>query len=658
MRLHQSSAVWLAGLVLAAMPLAAGEPQSGGDRQDLASLDLEKLLNVKVTTASKFAESLRDASGVVSVITQDEIRRFGAITLQEVLERVPGLTGASAYFSDRLLVAARGDQTQTNGGHILILINGRPTREILEGGIVSDLLESFPVGILERIEVIRGPGSVLYGSDAFSAVINLITQKADKNGFVASGLPGTSGARAASGQATLKLGDVGIVAAAQFHESPAWTVPFGYVDPQSGAVSIQNASIRDRGPGGYLGVNYKGLSFTSAATAWDTTSYVWGVVGQPRMRRGFADLGYRFTARPKWEMTFNATYTRTTFKRAEAPSHIDRNSYELVGEWTNFIKPSDRDQLTIGTLYNYERGEETYTASTPNVDISDGARPAGALYAQWDHRLLDRLKLLGGFQANKISNIALDVVPRAGVVWDATREFTIKALYGEAFRAPSLNETYLNHPGLAGNRNLQPEKVQTVDLAVAYQGRHFQAGVDYFHSLQTNSIVLEPSVPRMKFVNLGSARFQGVETEAKYYPRKSLLLSGSVLRQMNSDGNGTQNVTPMPNLQLKGGISYEREHGVTAGVFDSYQGALDRRYNGLVNPNPEPYHLLSCQFRIDLSRRLGLNDRKGVALFVHGENLANYQVWLPGWGDNGRDTMPVYRGRTIHFGVEVWFRQE
>ena len=85
------------------------------------------------------------------------------------------------------MVAARGDQTQINGGHILFLINGRPTREVLEGGIVSDLLEAFPVGILERIEVIKGPGSVLYGSDAFSAVVNLITQKAVTNEVVVMG---------------------------------------------------------------------------------------------------------------------------------------------------------------------------------------------------------------------------------------------------------------------------------------------------------------------------------------------------------------------------------------------------------------------------------------------------------------------------------------
>ena len=110
----------------------------------LLSLDLLSLLDVKVTTASKFAETLADAPGVMSVVSRDELRRFGGVTVREILQRVPGLTGTTAYFTDRSLVAARGDQTKINGGHLLILINGRPTREVLEGGIVSDLLESFP----------------------------------------------------------------------------------------------------------------------------------------------------------------------------------------------------------------------------------------------------------------------------------------------------------------------------------------------------------------------------------------------------------------------------------------------------------------------------------------------------------------------------------
>ena len=138
-------------------PVRANEPSSSA----LPTLDLESLLNTKVITASKFSENLSDAPGIISVVTKDELRRFGGMTLREILERVPGLAVSTASFTDRSMVAARGDQTKINSGHILFLINGRPTREVLEGGIASDLLEAFPVGILERIEVIKGPGSVL-----------------------------------------------------------------------------------------------------------------------------------------------------------------------------------------------------------------------------------------------------------------------------------------------------------------------------------------------------------------------------------------------------------------------------------------------------------------------------------------------------------------
>ena len=144
--------------------LAEDPPEDAAPAKDLYSMDLASLLNMKVTTASKFSENLADAPGVMEVVTKDELRRFGGMTLGEILDRVPGLSTTTASFTDRSMVAARGDQTQINGGHILFLINGRPTREVLEGGIISDLLESFPVNILERIEVILGPGSVLYGS--------------------------------------------------------------------------------------------------------------------------------------------------------------------------------------------------------------------------------------------------------------------------------------------------------------------------------------------------------------------------------------------------------------------------------------------------------------------------------------------------------------
>jgi len=217
---------------------------------DLAAMDLEQLMTVKVTTASRFSDNLAQAPSIMSVVTSDELRRFGAVTLGEILFRVTGLTQTSQYFTDRSMVAADGDQTKTSGAHILFLIDGRPTREVIEGGIISDLLESFPVEILDRIEVIRGPGSVLYGSNAFSAVINLITRKADKNQVSVQSLFGPRGSADAQGHFLYRQGAFTMVGASEFHNVPNWNLLYLVPPPaaeRAGCSTGTTDEKRDRG---------------------------------------------------------------------------------------------------------------------------------------------------------------------------------------------------------------------------------------------------------------------------------------------------------------------------------------------------------------------------------------------------------------------------
>jgi outer membrane receptor for ferrienterochelin and colicins len=653
-------ALCLAGGATAQVALPA--PSSGGGR-DLGALDLESLLSTKVITASKFSENLADAPGIISVISQDELRRFGGMTLQEVLERVPGLSLTSAYFTDRSLVAARGDQTKINGGHILFLINGRPTREVLEGGLVSDLLEAFPVNALEKIEVIKGPGSVLYGSNAFSAVVNLITKKAESNGLAISGFGGEKGAKGNAGQVMIKRGDFSLFGAGQFHQKPTWNasyrLPVSLIgDPLAPPVPlVQPMSLEDRGDGAYLGANYKNLAFMSSFTEWHAPSFVRGSIASNKWRRGFADLGYTIKPTGDWDMSFNATYTRNTFDNFGYPS-IGRDSQELVLEWTNSVTLNSRNRLTFGSLFNHIEGQETYFGIDPPIQISDGSRPGGAFYAQWDHQLVDTVKLVGGFQFNKIDGTSVNVAPRVGAIWNPTSHVGVKALYSGAFRAPSINETMLNHPGLQGTPGLRPEKVGTLDLSVSYQANRFQGALTYFRSRQTDSIVIDTRPVRWVYSNLGEATFQGFELEGKYYLRKSLFLTGSASYQANQDGKGNQNITPIPNFGAKAGLSYRAENGLTLSMFDNYQGSINGFTNSTVNPGPSAYHLLSSHVRYDLSRYLGSKDKGGIALFAHAENLADRQVWLPDWGNNSGDTMPVNRGRTVYFGIEFALGKE
>jgi outer membrane receptor protein involved in Fe transport len=623
--------------------------------QDLTSIDIEELQNLKVTTASLFADKLSNAPGIMSVVTSDELRRFGGMTLNEILQRVPGLTGTSQYFTDRSMVAARGDQTKTAGGHILFLINGRPTREVMEGGIISDLLESFPVDILERIEIIKGPGSVLYGSNAFSAVINLITKKAESNQADVKGLGGPDGTVAASGHFLYKRGDFSMTGASQLREAPDW--PVSYTIPPSlvnspGAPPVpttQNVSVVDRGTGDYLGMNYKGLSLTSSFTEWQSTAFVKGSVGETRLTRDFANLGYDHKAAQNWDMNFNVGYTRTTFGEKYPYPNTTRDSRELVAEWTNLITLTSKDRLTLGTLFNRASGTEK-DVILPNQISATGTLPGGALYGQLDHQLRHDVKLIGGFQMIKIGSIPIDAVPRAGVIWTPTSWASIKALYSGAFRAPALDELLLNRPGIVGDPNLKPEKVKTFDLGVAFQGKRVEVGADYFHSEQTDSIVTVAGKP-IQYVNLGQVTFNGGEFEAKYYFQKEFYLQGSILYQTNQNGTGMSNVTPIPNFGFKAGVSYENRRGLTLSLFDVSDGAIGG-YQGAVNPLQGSHTVLNANLRYDVSRYLPFGDRNAIAFVVHANNLTNSPIWLPGWGFTSVDTIPVQQGVVVYSGLE------
>jgi outer membrane receptor protein involved in Fe transport len=194
------------------------------------------------------------------------------------------------------------------------------------------------------------------------------------------------------------------------------------------------------------------------------------------MAERVADVGYGVKVRQNWDANVNLSYTRNTFLIEQFPN-IARDSDEFVVELTNTIKPTDRDQLTVGTLVNRIRGQETYFGLGFPLTISNGNRAGSAAYVQLDHRLVSTVKLIGGFQANKIQDVDFNVVPRAGVIWSPVSRINVKALYGQAFRAPSINETTLDHPGLAGTLGLRPEKVATFDLGLGYQGERLQTGV-------------------------------------------------------------------------------------------------------------------------------------------------------------------------------------
>jgi outer membrane receptor protein involved in Fe transport len=285
-------------------------------------------------------------------------------------------------------------------------------------------------------------------------------------------------------------------------------------------------------------------------------------------------------------------------------------------------------------------------------------RDSGAFYAQLDHQTLDSLKLIGGVQVNAIENIDPDVVPRGGVIWRPIDHINVKGLYGEAFRAPSLNEIGLRHPELWGQPDLRPEKVHAIDAGVSYLGEQINGGANYFYTIQ-NDIIMVDTAPSpvisapTSYNNLGEVQIQGVELELKYYVTNEVYLGGSGLYFVSEDGKGNEDVTPIPNLGAKAGVSYMSDNGLTSSVFYIYEQALDAKYSSRLNPDPEARHWVNAYVSFDVARVFEQRFFEGLSLFVEGDNLLDREVFLPDWGGIIAETIPVHPGRTLYFGVSA-----
>lgn len=177
------SALYCGALLLAPQSFAINDSPPPADEiphdaefSALLELSLNELLNVKVISAtSKQAESYIESPGIVNYITSQEIATMGTNDLLDLLRRLPNVEIPSYCQYRNNIVSIRGQHGFTDK-HTLVLLNGRPMRERHHGGVNAPIYTGFPLSSIKWIEVIRGPGSVLHGTGAFSGVVNIVTK--------------------------------------------------------------------------------------------------------------------------------------------------------------------------------------------------------------------------------------------------------------------------------------------------------------------------------------------------------------------------------------------------------------------------------------------------------------------------------------------------
>ncbi|WP_230585300.1 TonB-dependent receptor plug domain-containing protein [Stutzerimonas decontaminans] len=529
-------------------------------------------LNPMVVTATRSSVSLADAPAAMTVITAEQIRARGATNLLEALRGTPGITLNGRQVGGRKTLSIRGAEDR----HTLVLIDGRRISSTDDTIGHSDYQYGW-VGIeqIERIEVVRGPMSALYGSEAIGGVINIITRQAQREwsggvtlrGDVGEGDTGNGHrlAARASGPLAERL-NVAVAVEEVRRESTPWE--------QDRRVSEMEGQDRQTGS---LAISYR--PFEGQTLKLDLLRS-----DETRDR----DQQYAYYTRPIYLDTYelerrqNSMAWNADWGDLQSQLRFTRSEFDVTNKRTQNLAPtrpqSIRDDVWDGSL-NVHIGEdhaltvggEHRDERLENAGLIGGSDSAThqAVFIQDEIALATDWALTLGARLDDHEIFGRETSPRAWLVWRATPELTFKAGYGEAFRAPTLKQISPNYVGaegphtFLGNADIKPETSRSFELGVdwhdergAYTANVYRNEIDdliYYRRLRT-----EPGIPPRtiyQYDNIEQARIEGLELTGRRELGYGIALGATVNWMDPRDArteaklNGRPEFTATPSLE-------------------------------------------------------------------------------------------------------------
>jgi len=674
--------------------------------EDVMKMPITQKEEETVTTASKKAESALAAPAAMSVITSKEIEAFGALNLHQVLDRVSSMYATGFFILPEGIMSMRGTNS-TFDVHTLILLNGRPIRENYAS--FRDIYANFPIQSLEKIEIIRGSGSVLYGSNAYTCIINLITKKAQEN------LQVDASMRYGSFQTfqpqigiSKKIKGLSLSFYGNYFKTEGWQLTGrGDADmklengqevainpPQSVLLSRDNYAA-------LLKADFKNFSFQylrSGAFTQNMSTQVtfWTPYWRfARNSENYWDLGYQ----KKWNklaltMNLNYAYFLREGLSPQTPNYVSGNNESITWLSELYLQYTFNQKLHFsmgGTWNNIKATGITTTRDSfgfpfdwltaPNtmpyhqLDASENWYSA---YFQTDYQIFDFLKIDLGGQLNKAGSSPFNFVPRVNVVANWHKRFFGKMMYGKAFRSPNMIEKFNNsnviHSAapialVGGGNALNPETITTSEIQFAYKNTNIQFTVGYFNSFQENLISTSSPADSLvianagevgkklalpKQINRGTLHSQGIEIEAKA-SLKNIYLTSSLSLFDIQEGKSTG----MPQMMLKLGVVYDiPKIGFQMSIFNSYFGKNEIIKTRFLTANPKvtPYNFMTLNLNWNLKKMYeGSKNKPDIILNFYINNLFNEQIFYPEYTRRVINSVQGRAGRAFYVSLNYTF---
>jgi len=658
------------------------------------NFSLENLLSLNVIAATKIEQNIGNSSTIVTNISANEILNFGANNLFEVFERTPSLYFVGNYIHQDNVLSIRGDKPTPYNNHVLILINGRPTRDSHFSGLDVALLSSFPLDTIERIEVIRGPGSVLYGTNAYSGVINIISKKSNINKASFSAGYGSFGAVSARGTTLHAKGDTTITTGFQLLLDDGWD--FAAIG-EAGSNIDGSPADRDiskpywqRNFGANFSLEHDQLSLDLLYVNSEKATL--GVIpirvypGPPsappinklqpfenrtiNVNRLFMNLGYDDRHNDNFHQTYNMTYNNQYAEFLTPSGLVSAKTEDILLEYTGFYIVNDISNYIYGGTAYWIDGQQSIGDDDINIrGVPKYSETSYSLYAEVHIKPLDQLNITFGLQANRPKDLDTDIINRIGLVYHFNKASGIKLQASGAFRAPVPFEKGLaDPPVLKGNPDLEPETATTYEIQYFYYTENLQWTLTYFNTRQEDLITRTGS-GSTTYTNANELELDGFELDWKWLPFHSpkLYITGSVTKQDNilNDKAGIfgsderiDNFTHVPNDMVKLGAIYHFNTAITLGVFNTYMSApsdvdVVNPLREEVNPKADAFNFLTAKLSIDITKILEMDN--SMKLEFYGTNILNNDIHIPESARRQINTLPGRAGRALYSSFRMEF---
>ena len=503
------------GLVLAALGLSAlvalaQTEEAVRPPTELKKLSLEELFEIEVTSVSKKPEKLSETAAAIHVVTDEDIRRSGAVSIPEALRDIPGVEVARVD-SRQYAITARGFNS-TTANKLLVLMDGRSVYTPLYSGVFWDVQDTLMEDIAQ-IEVIRGPGASVWGANAVNGVINILTKSAEQ----------TQGLLVTGGGGDEERGFAGVRYGGRLGPNAYFRVYGKYFD-RDGADRPGGRDADDRFRMGQFGFRVDWKSGADDLLTLQSDVYD-GSVAQPTP--GHIDLsGGNILGR--WTKRFSAS------SDLQIQAYYDRTNRNIP---QTFGEKLDTLDLDIRHRFNLARGHDVvwgfgYRYTNDHVDNSPAlaflppnlTQNLVTAFIQDEVTVVEnRLHLALGSKFEHNDYTGFEYEPSGRLAWTPSREQTVWGAISRAVRTPSRIDRELFVPGqppylLAGGPTVESGTVYAFEAGYKVQPTAtLTASAATFYNVYKDLISLE-SGPPLTFANGLKGKSYGVELEASYQP--------------------------------------------------------------------------------------------------------------------------------------------